>query len=213
MQHIRRHEDYHRWVEVGKGLLRLEQEAMHFAGANSPYGRRYTAVRAELGKEGPDLETIDRTSKAHAKWLAEHFVEVNAWHQTLGSNERERLNHPTAIKRRYEAARTIAGADKEPGEKKPSATDKLKIEIARLIEEIDNANAKIRKLERAEGDLLLISRKDSAEEILGVLESEVPTKAGRIASILLNRQKGSAPRRRARRVPEAANADDTAGNL
>jgi hypothetical protein len=75
-----------------------------------------------------------------------------------------------------------------------SPSEKLKAENARLQEELDAANAKIRRLERAEGDMLLISRKDTAEAILAVLESEIPTKAGRIAALLLNRQKSTAPR-------------------
>jgi hypothetical protein len=50
--------------------------------------------------------------------------------------------------------------------------------------------------ERDEGDMLLISRKVSPEDILRVLESEIPTKAARIAALLLNRQKPTAPRPR-----------------
>src|SRR5690242_2261294 len=45
---------------------------------------------------------------------------------------------------------------------------------------LNGANAKIRKLERAEGDMLLITRKDTPEQILAVLEAEVPAKAARI---------------------------------
>ena len=64
------------------------------------------------------------------------------------------------------------------------------------------------ELEHGEGDMLLISRKDTPEALLAVLENEIPTKAGRIAASLLNRQKSTAPtRKRGKRAPAAAGAD------
>ena len=194
IRRLRQHEDYSHWVRVGRALLRLQEEAMHLSGSNSPQGRGYTALRAELGSRVPDLEELDKASKSHAVWLAKNLAAVERWRATLAVNMRDQLNHPSSIKRRYEATH---GEAKSPDAQKPvSPIERLKIETTRLQEELDVANAKIRRLERGEGDMLLISRKDSAEAILAVLESEIPTKAGRIAALLLNRQKPSTPRPR-----------------
>lgn len=191
LRRIRQHEDYSHWTAVGRALLRLQEEAMHLSGSNSPHGRGYTAIRAELGSRVPDLEELDKTSKSHATWLAKNFAAVEHWRHTLAVNERDKLNHPTTIKRRYEATH---GATTAVGEAARAASpmDKLKAENVRLQEELDAAHAKIRRLERAEGNALLITRTDSPEAILAVLESEIPAKAARIAGLLLNRQKSTA---------------------
>jgi hypothetical protein len=161
LRRIRQHEDYSHWTAVGRALLRLQEEAMHLSGSNSPHGRGYTAIRAELGSRVPDLEELDKTSKSHATWLAKNFAAVEHWRHTLAVNERDKLNHPTTIKRRYEATH---GATTAVGEaaKAASPMDKLKAENVRLQEELDAAHATIRRLERAEGEALLISRKDTA---------------------------------------------------
>jgi hypothetical protein len=206
IRRIRQHEDYSHWVAVGKALLRLQEEAMRLSGSNSPQGRGYTALRAELGSRVPDLEELDKASKSHAVWLAKNLAAVEKWRETLWFNLRDTLNHPSSIKRRYEATRGF-GLAFGGGVKPLSAMERLKAENVRLQEELDAANAKIRGLERGEGDMLLISRKDAPEAILAALESEIPTKAGRIAALLLNRQKSTAPRPRRRGAPVEAPAE------
>jgi hypothetical protein len=197
MRRIREHEDYSHWAAVGRALLRLQEEAMHLSGSNSPQGRGYTAVRGELGSRVPDLDELDKASKSHAVWLAKNFTAVEDWRQTLAMNERHKLNHPSVVKRRYEATHGEARANDKPTALSPAA--KKDAEIARLQEELDAANARIRRLERGEGDMLLISRKDTPEAILDVLEAEIPTKTQRLAALLLNRQKATAPTRKAAR--------------
>jgi hypothetical protein len=209
IRRIRQHEDYSHWVAVGRALLRLQEEAMRLSASNSPQGRGYTAIRAELGSWVPDLDEIDKATKAHAVWLAKNFAAVEKWRETLVFNLRDRLNHPTSIKRRYELTPGLAiGPRLGEGAKLLSPAAKKDAEIARLQEELDAANAKIRRLERGEGDMLLISRKDSPEDILAVLETEIPTKAGRIAALLLNRQKPTAAARRPTRTAPANPADE-----
>jgi hypothetical protein len=207
IRRIRQHEDYSRWVAVGRALLRLQEEAMHFTRSNSPQGRAYTAVRAALGSRVPDLEELDKTSKSHATWLAKNLTAVENWRSTLAVNERDKLNHPSVIKRRYDATHGATRAGDQPALSPAARKD---AEIARLQEELDAAQAKIRRLERGEGDMLLISRKDAPEAILAVIENEIPTKAARIAAILLNRQKPTAPTRKAT-AKQAAAAEQAGG--
>jgi hypothetical protein len=208
IRRIRQHEDYSNWVAVGRALLRLQEEAMRLSASNSPQGRGYTAIRAELGSWVPDLDEIDKATKAHAVWLAKNLAAVEKWRETLVFNLRDRLNHPSSIKRRYELTPGFGIGALGEGAKLLSPAARKDAEIARLQEELDAANAKIRGKERGEGDMLLISRKDTAEDILAVLESEIPTKAGRIAALLLNRQKPTAPTRKRPSRKAAATTED-----
>jgi hypothetical protein len=107
IRRIRQHEDYHHWHAVGRAFLRLQDEAMRLSGSNSPLGRGYTAMRAALGSRVPDLETINRTARAHAVWLAQNFAAVEAWRATLTPQVREHLNHPSVVRRRYDADHRI----------------------------------------------------------------------------------------------------------
>jgi hypothetical protein len=78
----------------------------------------------------------------------------------LASNERARLNHPTAMKRRYEAARR-----EEPSAKKGKSETramKLERELDRLTDERDSW----RKRAEAEGSLFDL-KKDSIKDIAG----------------------------------------------
>jgi len=117
IRRIREHEDYTRWVQVGRALLRLQEEALYLTRSNAPHGRAYTRMRAELGRRVPDLERVHNTSKAHAVWLAKNYEAVETWRATLAANQREQLNHPSVLKRRFEAATTIATAARPAADK------------------------------------------------------------------------------------------------
>jgi hypothetical protein len=203
MRRIREHEDYSRWAQVGRALLRLQEEAMHLSGSNSPQGRGYTAVRAELGSRVPDLEDLDRASKAHAVWLAKNFIAVEAWRQTLAMNQRDKLNHPSVVKRRYEAmhgeAKTALDATQaplSPGAKKDQ-------EIARLQEAVDAKEAEIRRLKRGV-DNVTEGRdwtwQDTPEAIAAAWLLAHPTKALQAASKVMEQSKARSPRKVGRGV-------------
>jgi hypothetical protein len=193
MRRIRQHEDYSHWVRVGRALLRLQEEAMHLSGSNSPQGRGYTAIRGELGGRVPDLEELDKTSKSHAVWLAKNFAAVEEWRATLAVNQRDQLNHPGVVKRRYEATH---GEAKSPDAKKPlSPMDKLKSENVRLQEELDAKEAELRRLKRG-NDNLSEGRDwawtDDAEAVAAVWLRLYPAKAPQIASKVLELNKSTA---------------------
>jgi hypothetical protein len=58
-----------------------------------------------------------RRSKAHAVWLAKNYEAVETWRATLAANQREQLNHPSVLKRRFAAATTIATAGRPASDK------------------------------------------------------------------------------------------------
>jgi hypothetical protein len=96
-----------------------------------------------LSSRVPDLVELDNASKAHAVWLAENIEAVGRWRATLATNERIRLNHPSVVKRRYEAAHVV----KQQAAPRPG----LKQEVARLQGELDAANTRVNASDK--GDL------------------------------------------------------------
>jgi hypothetical protein len=183
IRRIRQHEDYTHWVQVGRALLRLQEEAMHLSGANSPQGRGYTAMRADLGSRVPDLDSINKTTRAHSVWLAQNFGAVEKWRATLATNVREMLNHPTALRRRYDAAHAMPHGGKPTPPLTPS--QRTQSEIVRLQDELDTAKAELRKAHRGQ-DNLTEGRdwtwQDSAEDIATAWFRLYPSKSLQIAS-------------------------------
>jgi hypothetical protein len=190
---IRQHEDYSRWVSVGRALLRLQEEAMHLSGSNSPQGRGYTAIRAELGSRVPDLDAIDKASKAHAVWLAKNLDAVEEWRKTLAVNLRDQLNHPSSVKRRYDATHGEARAT--DGAKPLSPAAKRDVEIVRLQEALDAKEREVRQLKRG-SDNVSEGRDwtwtDDAEAIAQTWLRLYPSKAPQIASKVLELNKSTA---------------------
>jgi hypothetical protein len=139
LRRIHAHEDYHHWHAVGRALLRLQHEAMHLSGSNSPQGRAYTAMRAALGSRVPDLETINKTARAHAVWLAQNFAAVEAWRATLPDDARLQMNHPSVIRRRYDAAHGLASPPGRP--RRLEMLDTSATSARQLIDTFGNAAA------------------------------------------------------------------------
>jgi hypothetical protein len=55
---------------------------------------------------------LDKPTRAHLFWCVDHRSEIEAWREILAQNERARLiNHPTAMKRRYETAHATQERD------------------------------------------------------------------------------------------------------
>jgi hypothetical protein len=200
IRRIRQHEGYSHWVAVGKALLRLQEEAMRLSGSNSPQGRGYTALRAELGSRVPDLEELDKTSKSHAVWLAKNLAAVEKWRKTLWFNVRDTLNHPSVIKRRYESgflalATRGFGIALGEGAKPLSPAAKKDAEIVRLQEDLDAKEAEIRRLKRG-SDNVSEGRDwtwtDDPEAIAAIWLQLYPSKAPQIASKVLELNKSTA---------------------
>ena len=87
-------------------------------------------------------------------WLAVNWEAVNGWLHTLAVDERMRLNHPTAIRRRFDAAH------KPPNEESAHAAG-YKAQAIRLQAEVDERNQRIGVLERE----LAEARDDAAARI------------------------------------------------
>jgi hypothetical protein len=121
------------WHRIGKASVTLRNSAMHLAGTNDAVGKRYNQIWKALADTKPGLRDLDKRNRAHAMWLADNWPAVNAWLLALTEPDRLRLNHPTSIMRRYEAAHTPPS---QPGKTAAPQTSNVQT-IIRLQEEND----------------------------------------------------------------------------
>jgi hypothetical protein len=53
-------------------------------------------------------------------WAADHRSEIEAWRDTLAQNERDKMNHPTTLRRKYEATHKVVAVDPNAPKKETS---------------------------------------------------------------------------------------------
>jgi hypothetical protein len=122
------------WLEIGRAYNTLQARALHASGGNKPAGARYNVVWSYYAKKLDMADwDFDKPTKSHCMWLASNWEAVQRWLAMLkGANQRQRLTHPTSVKRRYEADNAIPpphdGAGSPP---RPQRTQ------AEVIEKID----------------------------------------------------------------------------
>jgi hypothetical protein len=135
MAALKRGETIERWLNVGRGLLDMQTEAMRIGGSNINKGKSYIAAWQALAAHAPHLKDIEQSTRSHAVWLAENWEQVNGWLLTLAVNKRLTLNHPRAIHRSYDLAHTPPGADAEweSAERKSKAQQSDLLEIIHML--------------------------------------------------------------------------------
>jgi len=102
--------------------------------SNIPKGRAYVDAWQAIAAHAPHLRDIEHSTRSHAIWLANEWEAVNTWLQTLAHNVRLQLNHPRAIRRRYDAAHVPPGAGKDSAEKvKPEQRQDDPLEVIRML--------------------------------------------------------------------------------
>jgi hypothetical protein len=158
------------WKKVGAAFVIGRTTAMRDAHTNVPKGRGYNAaLRAWQKKHG--FEGLDDTGDQTRLFRCmEHLAEIEPW-LAKPENKKLRLNHPSAIWRRWQASLKPQVPD---GEKPLSHLEKLNNSIAALQEEND-------RLMRAGGDLWTPEDrpKDIARIIVGKLSKAKAEKVAR----------------------------------
>jgi hypothetical protein len=117
VRYLQKHEDIHRWREVGIAANDLQAAAMEAGRTNKPVGKAYNKAWAELAQHVPNLRDLNKTSRAHAMWLATEWETVQGWLETVDHEQRWKMHHPTVVFRRYQAAQKpkVEKEDKAPG--------------------------------------------------------------------------------------------------
>ena len=126
--------------------------------------------------ERPCAKHTDKTTRNHLLWAADNRSSIEAWRASLAQNERDKMNHPTTLRRRYDAAHKVA--DKDPNAPKKETNHEA------TVRENEELWAKVKKLERqieaGDGSLFDL-RKDSIESIVDVIAGNLPL--GRFESL------------------------------
>jgi hypothetical protein len=149
------------WMYVADGLAVGVAKAMRAASTNRPYGKAYTSAFGEWLKARPWANRYDKGTRSNLLWCADHRSEVEDWRTGLAQNERDKLNHPTNFRRKFEAAHKA----KDPNEpKKETARDNLLRENEELLAKVKDMEARLE--ERSEGSVIddtlsVLLRKDA----------------------------------------------------
>lgn len=98
----------HQWLIVGDSLIELQRAAMHHGGTNVPKGRNYSIAWKELTKDAPKVRALDKATRSHAVWVAEHRAEVEKWYEELTVKERRLWRHPSTLFRKLQAPKPQA---------------------------------------------------------------------------------------------------------
>ena len=97
-------------------------------------------------------------------WLADDAGAVIAWRDTPAQNMREAVNHPSVVKRRFEAATIVKEAKDKPAE--PTAYDRVK-ELEGQLAEAGERNTHLEG--KVDGGMFDLTR-DSFEDIKAVID-------------------------------------------
>jgi hypothetical protein len=175
-ERIKRGQHWLDWMYVAGGLEVGRQKAMRRAGTNRPIGSAYNKAFGEWLDLRPWARDLDKPTRTHLFWCVDHRNELERWRETLAQNERARLNHPTAMKRRYEATHRDTAVVKAKTEAatpeafaRAEEIGKLKDEIAMRDREIDFLKAAPKK---DDGSLFDLNR-DTAADIAKTIRGHV----------------------------------------
>lgn len=176
LDRIKRGQQWLDWIAIGEWLVFGRNKAMHRAGTNQPAGATYNKAFGAWLDEHAKLRGIDKATRNHVMWAADNRVELDSWRATLAENVRSALNHPTATKRRYEAATRTASS---MAPKAASAKEKFEAELLRL--EGENAKLK-RQLDDGDGSLFDL-KQTKVETIAEIIADTLRATPSRMAAL------------------------------
>ena len=150
------------WLKIGAFLVIGRNKAMMKAGTNEPVGARYNKAFGEWMDERQWLRDIDKATRIHAMWCSDHVPELKTIRENMGQTMRERSNHPTVMRRKWDKLQREG--EKAPGERKEPKAKQLEREIEAIAAERDKWRHKAEK----DGSLFDL-RNDSAKTIAQVM--------------------------------------------
>ena len=159
---IRHGNHWRDWRYLAEGFELGRNHAMRAAHINEPAGRGYNEAFGRWMDE-PSRRTwtrgVDKATRNHLLWCADHLSQIEAWRETLAPNQRDAWNHPTTIKKAFERMTRVI-ADKKAGVEQLSPMAQMK---AALVESQTDAAAWKRRA--MEGGSLFDLRRDTARDI------------------------------------------------
>ena len=164
------------WMYIADGIAVGQSKAMRDTGTNKPYGRAFTRAFGDWLKTRPWANRYDKGTRSNLLWAVDHRSEIEAWRDMLAQNERDKMNHPTVLRRRFEAAHKVAAVNPDTP-KKETGKEALVRENTDLWAKVKNLEHQI---EAGDGSLFDL-RKDSIQSIVNVIAGSIPL--GRFISL------------------------------
>jgi hypothetical protein len=163
LDRIQRGQTWLDWRKVAELFAHGRKVAMLNGHANKPEGKGYNLCFAAWLDAHPKLRAVDKATRNHAMQCMDQIDAIEAWRATLAENQRQTINHPTTVLRRFKAAdRETAGGDAAP--KKQSEKEALREANATLEGEVTKLK---RTIEQSGENLFSLS--DSAKSIARLL--------------------------------------------
>ena len=128
---------YNDWMAVGEALDIGRTECMRLAYTNEARGRAYNETFSKWLTEN-GFADIDKGTRSRLDEIMRNRPAIETWRATLASNERQRINHPSSIWRKWQASRAVPKGEGEP---RVSTADRLQLENVRLQEEVARIRA------------------------------------------------------------------------
>jgi hypothetical protein len=189
-ERIRSGQHWSDWRYVAQGLETGRNRAMSEAYTNEPAGRRYNEAFGRWMDRNPWSRKIDKATRNHLLWVADHLPQIEAWRETLPANQRDQWNHPTSVKRAYERAMRVQ-VEKAEGRAGPTPMQAARQALVDAETERDHW-----RRQAEESGSLFDLRHDTPEQIARVLvESVTPSRAEQIVRAIrveLKRQRAHA---------------------
>jgi hypothetical protein len=156
------------WCQIADGFLIGRIEAFQMSGTNNENDQRYKRAFKRWMDDNPWSKNYERALRSHLFWVAENRSEIDVWRRTLAQNEREKLNHPSSVKRRFDAAQRLGGKDPN-APKKPNDKEAL---IARNAE-LEAENAALKRKYKEDGGSLFNLVNDPLPMIAKIMGEEM----------------------------------------
>jgi hypothetical protein len=153
------------WRAIAEFLADGRRMAWEAAGRpkNSYDAAEYRRLFGRWLNLHPKYRAINKATRAHLFWYVDNRPDVEGWRDTLAQNVRARFNHPSSLKRNFEAAQRISAGKFAP---KPSGKTALIAEIDHLTREIKRRDEEIAWRKSADGGSSLFDlRRDTADNI------------------------------------------------
>jgi hypothetical protein len=116
--------DWAKWMYIADGLMEGRRWALAKSGAQDPIGKGYNMAFSQWMATRAYARDLDKPTRNHLFWCAEHRSEIDDWRDNdLTPQERAKKNHPSHMKRAYEAAHPKPKAEEEGKESERKAKD------------------------------------------------------------------------------------------
>lgn len=116
--------DWSDWQKVGAALAAGRTEAMRIANTNRPKGRKYNRAFGDVLKHKQlGTDRLDSATRNQLLQIAENQSAIEEWRATLDPAQRLRLNHPSAVWRKWQRTRERCGEDEQSDEVEQSGAE------------------------------------------------------------------------------------------